>query len=120
MDYGKFISRIAKTKSPAPVDDDEPVNLADEAEETVDEFKADMAREKAGIEFANDTEYWCAIVFETREQKDAFLEALKLSRIGDKYLNGLRVAEAIGVSLPPGPKKWRPLKTATPRLKKLL
>ena len=49
---------------------------------------------------ATDTEYWACICFQTREQKDAFLKALQLFELGDKYLDGQEVAEVLGVKLP--------------------
>lgn len=117
MNFDKFIKRIGPSKAAEP--EEQEVNLAEEANATVSDFRKDMAREKASMKLANDTEFWCALVFETRDQKDAFLEAVKLARLGDKYVNGVRLAESIGIKLPAGP-KFRKLKTATPKLKALL
>ena len=39
-------------------------------------------------------------LLQTREQKDAFLQALNLVLIGDKYLDGQEVAKVFGVKLP--------------------
>lgn len=47
----------------------------------------------------NDTEYWFAVCFESRDQKEAFLRVLDLMAEGDKYLWGPDVAEAIGFRL---------------------
>lgn len=46
-----------------------------------------------------DHEFWCALCFQSREQKEQFLKALDLLDIGDKYLDGLLVAERLGVPL---------------------
>ena len=48
---------------------------------------------------ATDSEYWFAVCFQTREQKEEFLEKLKLMEIGDKYLDGMEVAKALGIEL---------------------
>lgn len=50
-----------------------------------------------------DTEYWCCICFQNREQKETFLRALRLAALGDKYLDGEEVARVLGVTLPAGP-----------------
>ena len=46
-----------------------------------------------------DPEFWCALCFQNRAQKEQFLAALDLLSIGDKYLDGLLVAERLGVPL---------------------
>ena len=48
---------------------------------------------------SNDTEFWVCVVFQNREQKAEFLQKTKLIKIGDKYLNGMRVAETLGIEL---------------------
>lgn len=58
---------------------------------------ADDASRKA---LATDTEYWACLCFQTRAQKDAFLAALDLLSIGDKYLDGREVAKKLGVEIP--------------------
>ncbi|HET9819637.1 MAG TPA: hypothetical protein VFP92_10790 [Rhodanobacteraceae bacterium] len=56
--------------------------------------------EGARFRAATDSEYWAAICFQTREQKEAFLAALGILAHGDKYLDGRAVAEALGIVLP--------------------
>lgn len=58
-------------------------------------------RQAAAVDLANETEFWFAMYFQTREQKDAFLKAVKWFEMGDKYLDGLLVAKEMGVELPP-------------------
>lgn len=58
---------------------------------------ADAGRKLA----ATDSEYWFAVCFQTREQKEAFLAAMKLMEHGDKYLDGQVLAQRLGVELPP-------------------
>jgi hypothetical protein len=64
-------------------------------------FQARAKREQARQELATDSEYWTAIVFQSREQKEAFLAALGLLEHGDKYLDGYEVAKAMNITLPP-------------------
>jgi hypothetical protein len=63
-------------------------------------FRERKANEARRFEIATDTEYWCALVFQTRDQKEAFLQALGLLPYGDKYLDGALVAEKMGIPLP--------------------
>ena len=46
-----------------------------------------------------DSEYWFCLCFQTRQQKDDFLEAMKWDRFGDKYLDGVEVAQAMKIPL---------------------
>lgn len=73
----------------------------------------DAAVEKTRKQFWDeyDSEFWFCLVFQTRDQKDAFLKSciergLLPPKSGDKYLSGTALAKAMGVPLPPGP-KWR-------------
>ncbi|WP_054812189.1 hypothetical protein [Nocardia arizonensis] len=47
----------------------------------------------------NDSEFWVAICFRSREQKDEFLRKLELVELGDKYLDGEKVADILGIDL---------------------
>ena len=47
-----------------------------------------------------DSEYWFAVCFRTRAQKEAFLRAMKWMEFGDKYLPGELVAKELGIDLP--------------------
>lgn len=48
---------------------------------------------------ATDSEYWFAVCFESRAEKEAFLRAVKAKKSmhGDKYLNGRDFARLLGV-----------------------
>ena len=46
-----------------------------------------------------DSEYWFCVCFQTRAQKDEFLQRMGWAELGDKYLDGLAVAEAQGLAL---------------------
>lgn len=84
---------------PTPTGDAEADSLAD-----LDEVKRGF-RERAKAEndrFQNvtDSEYWFAMCFKTREQKERFLVAMNWIQFGDKYLPGDEVAKLMGVDLP--------------------
>lgn len=73
--------------------------------------------EEKRVELVTDTEYWCCLCFETREQKEAILQALGLLELGDKYLDGRQVARKLGVD--PGAKVvWPKTKGLSERLKR--
>lgn len=61
-----------------------------------DRAKAESDRFKR----ATDSEFWVAVCFTTREEKEAFLAAANLDTIGDKYLDGRAVADTLGITLP--------------------
>jgi hypothetical protein len=65
---------------------------------------ADAARkENDSYVLSNDSEYWFTVVFQTREQKDAFLQAVGWIKHGNKFLDGKWVAKKMGVEIPPAP-----------------
>jgi len=63
-------------------------------------FRNRAKTENARFALTTDSEYWACICFQTREQKEHFLAALKILEFGDKYLDGLLVAKRLGVILP--------------------
>jgi hypothetical protein len=69
------------------------------------------------FKLVTDTEYWCCMCFETREQKEAFLKALGMLEEGDKYIDGRKVAASLGIDV--GSKiTWPKAKGLSERLKK--
>lgn len=48
---------------------------------------------------ATDSEFWVALCFETRAQKEEFLAKVGLLAWGDKYLDGRLMAKAMGIVL---------------------
>ncbi len=64
-------------------------------------FKARAKAEQERFALATDSEYWVAVCFQTREQKEAWLEATQLLKHGDKYIDGALVAKVMGIELPP-------------------
>ena len=63
-------------------------------------FRERAKAEARRFELATDSEYWCCLCFQTREQKEAFLGALNLLLHGDKYIDGRVVAQQLGIALP--------------------
>lgn len=64
-------------------------------------------QQQQAVELANDSEYWFAMYFQTREQKERFLAAMKWIAHGDKYLDGQWVAKKQGIELPPRPAPYK-------------
>ena len=62
-------------------------------------FKARREREAERYKNATDSEFWFAVCFHTREQKEKFLRLAQLIELGDKYLDGLEVAKALNINL---------------------
>jgi hypothetical protein len=58
-------------------------------------YRDRAAREEARREDATDSEFWVALAFATRDEKEAFLKEFKLSGLGDKYLDGRAVARLL-------------------------
>jgi hypothetical protein len=62
-------------------------------------FKSRSEREDQRVLDATDSEYWVALCFQTREQKEEFLTKLRLIDLGDKYIDGMKAAKVLGVKL---------------------
>lgn len=80
---------------------------ADFAEETKVELSAlevalkDRKRaERDRFRAATDSEYWFAVCFTSRAEKEKFLVAAQLmDTVGDKYLDGRQVAAVLGIEM---------------------
>lgn len=68
---------------------------------TLRAFKDRAKREQERFLVATDSEYWFAVCFQTREQKEHFLRETRLLQAGDKYIDGALLAKRMGVTLPP-------------------
>lgn len=87
-----------------PLDYDALTNEVVAVKETsavLEAFKARAKAEKERYALATDSEYWVAVCFQTRAQKDHFLAVTKLLKHGDKYIDGALVAKVLGIELPP-------------------
>ena len=67
------------------------------AQSVVDEKRARRDEYRTEV----DTEYWFVVCFQNRAQKDEFLQKVGWDRLGDKYLDGLAVAQVLGVDIQP-------------------
>ena len=79
-----------------------------EANAVMTAFQKRAADEAKRFKEATDSEHWVAVCFQTREQKEEFLRALNLTDLGDKYLDGQKVARRLGKSLSPANVSYRP------------
>lgn len=107
IDFGKSVdfdfSKAQKLnfyRADDPLEDVEYTgDLAKDAEQELDAMQA-AYRERAKAEEqrfkdATDTEYWFAVCFRSRSEKEAFLQQFNLTDIGDKYLDGDRVTQRL-------------------------
>jgi hypothetical protein len=78
--------------------------LVDEAFASI---HAGRKQQQEAIELANDSEFWCAMYFQTRDQKEEFLRRMGWLDIGDKYLDGQVLAKVQGIELPERPAKYK-------------
>lgn len=101
-------STIAAKKKPVPVIVSEgeilPVlqvetDADDEQSEVLTGFRQRAKRDDNRYWDAVDSEFWVAVCFQSREQKEEFLTKVGLIADGDKYLDGMLVAEKLGVIL---------------------
>ena len=81
----------------------EELQVEKESKEEISEllagFKQRAQRENDRVVEVQDSEYWFCVCFQTRAQKDEFLEKAKLMQYGDKYLDGMKVAKTFGIEL---------------------
>ena len=63
-------------------------------------FRERAAQEAERFKDATDSGYYSCLVFENREQLDAFLTGIGMLNRGDLYLDGREVARALGIDLP--------------------
>lgn len=87
-------------------------DIQKEAEEELSEvlsgFKQRAEIEEQRFLDATDSEYWFCLCFQTREQKEEFLEKIGLMELGDKYIDGMKAAQKLGITMtsrvPPMPR----------------
>ncbi len=76
-------------------------NATREVDIVLDELLAQRRQQKERWRITNDDEFWVAVCFQSRQQKEDFLRLAGWEQFGDKYLDGLRLAAHIGVSIEP-------------------
>lgn len=64
-------------------------------------FKDRAAAERDRFRKATDSEFWFAVCFESREEKEQFLKfvGVKTKLMGDKYIDGKQFAKILGVPM---------------------
>lgn len=87
--------------TPLPVPEPGDIQASADAEMSEIERQIRANREKSEERFriGTDTEYFFLVCFQTREQKEQFLERVGWSKLGNKYINGLELAELLGASV---------------------
>ena len=100
-------SRAARKKLKSPVLYNIPeqtgnpeIDSKADLDEVQKSFRERIEMENERFQNTTDSEYWFAVCFQTREQKEAFLKAMNLFLIGDKYLDGVEVAKQLGINIP--------------------
>jgi len=64
-----------------------------------------------------DPDFWFAVCFQSREQKEAFLTAVGWLDHGSRYLDGLWIAKRLGVDVQPIPLTAKPVRAAPKNLR---
>lgn len=71
-----------------------------ELDELQEAFRRRIKDESHRFALATDSEHWSCLCFQTREQADAFWQALDMSEYGGKYIDGEVLAKKLGIELP--------------------
>lgn len=91
-----------------------------EIEAVKGEFQKRREQEQARFVNATDSEFWVAVCFENREQKDEFLRKSGLAKLGDKYIDGTKAAELLEIELTAKSPPIKPLKNHRGRFGNLI
>lgn len=62
-------------------------------------YRERAKQEQDRFKNATDSEYWFAVCFKTREHKDAFIKAMNVGHLGDKYIDGHALARVLGIDI---------------------
>jgi hypothetical protein len=80
-----------------------PGTFAARAEQEMSALEAGIKKRKKAerdrFQAATDSEYWFAVCFQSRAEKETFLRAAGLWEHGDKYLDGRVVADTLGIDV---------------------
>lgn len=75
-------------------------DAAVELDELAKGFRERRDKEAERFKNATDSEYWFAVCFRTRADKERFINAVdSTTRIGDKYIDGHALAKSLGIDL---------------------
>ena len=97
----KAFEKPAKAAESAP---DRPTksleeSCRDEIGEAEQAFRDRLGKEDARKRMATDSEFWFAVYFQSRAEKEMFLRKYGLAKIGDKYLSGSMVDNMLSARL---------------------
>jgi hypothetical protein len=76
-----------------------PEGRKEELSDLLKKLKARAEQEQAVFMENVDSEFWACLCFQTRAQKDEFLRRMNWADLGDKYLDGVAVADRQGMKL---------------------
>jgi hypothetical protein len=84
-----------------PVNSNVEEDVEKELSDILQGFKGRADKENQRILDATDSEYWVAVCFQTREQKEEFLKKIgvDMETMGDKYIDGMELAKIMGIKL---------------------
>jgi len=81
------------------------VDIREQTEAELEALRSDFQKrahaEQDRFTDATDSEYWVAVCFHTRQQKEEFLAGMKLDDLGDKYIDGVEAARRLKILLTP-------------------
>ena len=101
------VSKVAKIVPSDPEDDplaevDYPGDIEGDAKAELDAlqsgFRKRISQENDRFRRAVDVQYWTAVCFESKEQRNRFLDKLGLTEEG-QYVDGVELAEKLGIDL---------------------
>jgi len=95
---GKKTSKTKKSGS-----GDIELDCAEELTEVQQGFRSRTKAETDRKNHVTDSAFWVCLCFQTRDQVEEFLRASKLAKPGEKYIDGRKVAAALGVAIPADP-----------------
>jgi hypothetical protein len=104
FDLDGLLDRVLDPDAHRPAPEPEPVGtFAEQATAQLSELEQGIKDRKRAerdrFRAATDSEYWFAVCFTSRAQKEEFLRAAGLWEAGDKYLDGRLVADRFGIEL---------------------
>lgn len=94
-------------------------NTSADLEKIQSAFMKRATQENKRFEEATDSEYWVALCFQTREQKDKFLKNAGWLAFGDKYIDGRKIAKLLKVPIPETNVKYNTSSKADRKLSEL-
>lgn len=93
-------SEVPDPLADVPVTGNVEVDAAVELDALAQGFRDRRKAEEKRFKNATDSEYWFAVCFSTREDKEKFVKAVGNPKtLGDKYIDGYKLAAALGLDL---------------------